>query len=301
MTVLRPLAAFLLLLLLAPSGLSAQTLYGYRGGGETPLSLYTIDPTIPTATLVGSDGTGAIAEIELADGVVYGAETVTNTNLRRIDPATGLILSTLTMTFPPQGDVITAMEYVGSTMYAILTTEEGGESYLCTIDLTTGIVTLIGDTGFAFPMGGLAYDTNTGILYAVSAGGAPGELFTVSLATGVATSVGLITTAAGPLGTTALEFGPDGVLYLLPNPRSGVGGHLFSIDPATAFATEVGDLGVPTAMTALTSEAPLVSVVEIPTLSPWGLAALIGALAGLALLGVRRRRPHEAPPTITFW
>ena len=86
--------------------------------------------------------------------------------------------------------MLTAMEFVASTLYAGLTTEGGGATYLATVDLTTGSVTTVGATGVSSPLGGLAYDTDAEVMYGISAGGSAAQLFTVDLGTGVATSVG---------------------------------------------------------------------------------------------------------------
>jgi hypothetical protein len=246
----------------------AVDMLGYDGGAD---ELYSIDTAMPSAASIGTDPSiGFIAEIEYGDGVVYAADTGTNSNLHLLDPGTGLVTSTLTMTFPVEGDVLTSLEFVGDTLYGGLTSEGGGPTYLSTIDLGTGAVTVVGPTGFGSPFGGLAYDGST--MYGVSDGGSAAELFTVDLGSGSATSVGLITIPGAALsGTTGLEFESDGVLYALPNNRDALTGHLLSIDPATAEATDLGDLGV-AGMNALTTPEP-------STLALLGLAGLLGCWA----------------------
>jgi len=221
---------------------SAATLLAYDGDNN---SLYSIDTATAIATLIGTDfASGDISEIELsAGGVVYAADTGINTLLHTIDPSTGSVTGTITMTFPMGGNVLTALEFVGSTLYAGLATEdEGGEpTILTTVDIGTGIVSTVGATGVSSPLGGLAYDVTTSVMYGISAGGSSAELFTIDLSTGSATSVGLVTIDEASFGgTTALEFGPDGVLYALPNNNSSITGHLLSIDPLTGAATDLG-------------------------------------------------------------
>jgi hypothetical protein len=225
-------------------------------------SLFFIDPgPPPAATFIGGeDDAGVyIAEIEWVNGIIYGSDTGDNTRLHVIDPATGLTIDTVIMTFPPEGNVITSMEFVDGTLYAGLTTEGSGEgpTFLSTIDLVTGVITTIGPTGFGSAFGGLAWDGTT--MYGISAGGEDAELFTVDLSTGAATSHGLVTIEGNTFGATALEFGLDGVLYSLPNRVDDLAGHLLSIDPSEAEATDLGDTGQE-GLVALT--APLPEVCE---------------------------------------
>ncbi len=223
---------------------SAATLLAYDGDNN---GLYSIDTATAIATFIGTDfASGTPSEIELsAGGVAYAADTDNKTFLHTIDPSTGSVTGTITMTFPMGGNVITALEFVGSTLYAGFTTEGGGPTFLTTVDIGTGIVSTVGATGVSSPLGGLAYDVSTSVMYGISAGGWPAELFTIDLSTGAATSVGLVTIGGLSFGgTTALEFGPDGVLYALPNNNSSITGHLLSIDPLTGAATDLGFTGV---------------------------------------------------------
>ncbi|MCO5297953.1 MAG: PEP-CTERM sorting domain-containing protein [Fimbriimonadaceae bacterium] len=243
----------------------AQGLFGYAGGDN---DLYSVNASGPTATFIGNDSnSGILAEIEWGGGFIWGADTGVNTNLHKIDPATGQVVGTLTLTFPTQGDVLTALEFVGSTLYAGLTTEGGGETYLATVDTVGGTVTSIGATGAGSPLGGLAFDGTT--MYGITSGGSAATLYTIHLGTGAGTSVGQVTLNGTTIGATALEFGTDGVLYALPNPASGNAGSLLTIDPGTAVATNLGDLGVP-GMNALTA------VPEPATLTVLGVASLLG-------------------------
>ena len=84
-----------------------------------------------------------------------------------------------------------------------------------TIDVATGGVDLIGDTGTP-PLGGLAYDLASSQMYGISAGGSVAELFTIDLISGVASSVGLVTIEGeDPGGLTALELGMDGSRFAM--------------------------------------------------------------------------------------
>ncbi|MCA9247159.1 MAG: M36 family metallopeptidase, partial [Planctomycetales bacterium] len=92
----------------------------------------------------------------------------------------------------------------------------------------------IGASGFH---AGMDLDPTTGILY-----GASSSLRTINMNTGVTTTVGSIdsSTETGIL-MTAIAFSPTGELFAVTNSSTPTR-RLFSIDPATAFATEVGEL-----------------------------------------------------------
>ena len=251
---------------------SSAPLLAYNGTyDESDHGLYSIDTATAIATFIGNDfASDYISEIELsAGGVIYAADTDDNTLLHTIDPSTGSVTGTITMTFPMGGDVLTALEFVGSTLYAGFTTEgAGGPTFLTTVDIGTGIVSKVGATGVSSPLGGLAYDVATSVMYGISAGGSSAELFTIDLSTGAATSVGLVTIGETSFGgTTALEFGPDGVLYALPNKNSSIPGHLLSINPLTGAATDFGFTGVESlnALTAGTMSQVVAIFVSNPT------------------------------------
>ena len=213
--------------------------------------LYTIDPAGPTATFIGGGDPFRLAEIEYVDPFIYGSSD--GNLLMKIDPSTGLVISFMTLTSPPFS-AITSLEYVGSTLYGGLFLRRSNETHLVTIDIDTGVVTIIGATGVGSPLGGLAWDGTT--MYAVSAGGSTPRLFTVDLTTGATTLVGNVTVVGAPsIQLTALEFGSDGVLYSVPAVYGpgGLNGHLLSIDPVTAEATDLGYTGVPN-LVALTSD-----------------------------------------------
>ena len=194
-------------------------------------------------------------EIEYGqDGILYVNDTNNNTLLHRLNPDTGAYLGVINLIFPPEGNVITAMEWIEGQLWGGLTTESGGgafNTFLCTISTTTGVITVAGDTGINRPFGGLAWSGGT-TLHAITAGGSSPELYTVT-ALGVAVLVGPVTEngAAAP-GMTALEFGPDGQLYSLPNVQTPNAGDLYLINPRTANAVNLGATGN-TGLVALTS------------------------------------------------
>lgn len=236
--------------LVLSASVQAQGLFGYEGFAN---NLYQVTST-PSSALIGNDPTsGSVAEIEYGGGVIYANDTLTNTNLYVISPSTGAVINTINLAFPAGGDVITAMEFVGDTLYAGFTTEGGGDTALATINTTTGVVDLVGAfSGIGSPLGGLAWD---GVdLFGVTAGGSNANLYTFNLGSGTATFQTSINEVTGaPIGLTALEFGTDGVLYALPNGQSGaLAGNLLTIDVASGIYTDLGSIGQPF-MNSLTS------------------------------------------------
>lgn len=283
------IAAVLLVGLLVWTNQAMAAFYGYDGKNRI---LYDINPSTPSATQIGaSGGSGSISEIEYRNGVIYGADTDTGC-LRLIDPATGAFEGTLALTFPSEGNAITALQFVGDTLYGGLATGRGeraaGQSYLVTINTTTGVVSLIGNTGMGYPLGGLAYD---GVkLYGISAGGGTAVLYTLDVSTGAATSVGTVRIDGNNFSATALEYAESGKLYSLPNGTDPLAGHLIFITTADASAVDLGDTGQRN-LNSLTST--VVPPPPIPTLSEWGMILLGLILGSLALWTLQHRKKHS--------
>jgi hypothetical protein len=122
-----------------------------------------------------------------------------------------------------------------------------GELYI--INPATGAtITDVGplndSTGRNFGMTGLAFDPVSGVLYGSSAHGnadltTRDQLVTINPATGLVTPIGVYSTPNGSM--TDLSFDPNThILYGIPS----IGGaSLYTIDPATAQATIVGNAG----------------------------------------------------------
>src|SRR5262245_37129497 len=116
---------------------------------------------------------------------------------------------------------------------------------------TGGVLSTVGSIGF--PVSGLAFHPQTGVLYASTAArpqGSPmiGELLTIDLATGQGTIVGSFgLPAAVTLGD--LTFSPSGTLYGWSSRggATGLSGDLFTVNLATGAATQVSDAGLTSA------------------------------------------------------
>ncbi|MEI6764785.1 MAG: T9SS type A sorting domain-containing protein [Bacteroidota bacterium] len=102
-----------------------------------------------------------------------------------------------------------------------------------TIDTLTGARTVIGNMGAAIL--GMAYDFTTNKMYGVGTDNVNAQLYTVNLATGAVTLVG--TSAAGVFINLACD--AAGNLFAV----NVTDDKLYSIDKATAAATEIGAIG----------------------------------------------------------
>ncbi len=259
---------------------------------EKGTGIYEVDPSGPTATLLGG-GAGAwnFPEIEYS----YPDEVLCS------DPPSGTVWSVSVntghiyaggrlITFPPEGDTITALEWVDrylqpGLLYAGLTVAGGGDTYLAIFRFDEDnfdVLVIGGPTTIPVAIGGLAYDGET--MYALSAGGSRPKLYTIDLFTGIATLLGTITLGgdqAPPM--TALEFGSDGYLYALPSTGEPEAGRLLRIDPQTLIATDLGFLGS-TGFTSLTAP-PADRCNEADLAAPFGTLDFSDVLAFLAAFG----------------
>lgn len=192
-------------------------------------------------------------EIEFAQGVLYVADRSGDV-MHRLSPIDGAYLSSIPITYPPEGNVITAMEYIEGVMYVCLGTasNNSADTYFATVDLVTGDIIVIGDTGVGRPIVGLAYPGQGVFVYGVSGGGNAPTLYTIT-ATAITSAVGPVVEGASPApNMTGLEFGADGRLYALPNRLTAQAGDLYVVNPENAQALNMGPTGTP-GLVALTS------------------------------------------------
>ena len=124
------------------------------------------------------------------------------------------------------------------------TGSNGVNGTLYRVDSTTGAATLVGPIlagGVPIGVTGLATHPTTGVVYGITAGLSPNftrSLFTLNVATGVATIIG----GGNTLGanTSDITFSPAGILYgFRPNANA-----LVTINTATGAATVVGPTGL---------------------------------------------------------
>jgi hypothetical protein len=206
-------------------------LYGATRGGQ----LFTINLNTGAGMLVGSLPGAGSTEIEFdnntrrgftqfPDGVFAGQE---------FDISTGAALAPVVF----DEASFTGLEWVGTSLYGASITASHGASQLRTLDPATGLSSLLGATGIANPIAGLAYDESSAVMYGITGGanGGSSNLVTVNLTTGVATVVGSVGFNGG-----SLEFAQDGNLYA---GSVGNSGNLYQINKATGASTLVGATG----------------------------------------------------------
>jgi hypothetical protein len=222
-------------------------LYGCgRGGGNVlgggfPDALIRLNLTTGAATIVGElpfDSTEI--EYDNTTGRAWSQRRGSANSMYEFNIATGALVSGPVN----NGAAFTALEFVGSVLYAVENNREndvhgpqGGAlniSTLHTLNPATGASTPIGGTGVG-PISGLAYNGTT--MFGI-AGGMGSEVYTINLATGLATVIG---NANAMDGAGSLEFGPDGNLYASGDSEDG--GRLYRINTSTGQATLVGPTG----------------------------------------------------------
>jgi hypothetical protein len=283
------LAALLLTTVTVPA-LQGQTLYMATGSNGIDGSLYTVSPTTAVATLVGPILIGAspVGMTALAfhpvTGVLYGVTSNDGNSptaaLITINPASGA--ATLIGDLgAPVGDITFDS---GGTLYAWFA---GATNSLATVNLSTGLATAVGPSGFVgggpCANGGNGLSFSGGILY-LSPKGVAGALYTVNPATGAAaggpTMSGAPITSCGALAAMATS--NTGTLYAIDTDRAGptATNALVTINTSTGAITQVGAINLPNDADGLAFQAVSVTV---PTVSPWGLAALGLLLAAVGL------------------
>ncbi len=164
--------------------------------------------------------------------------------LRRIDSVDGSTVdASVSITLAGQTVLQStglARDPLTSTLYTLLRIQGRAFPVLATLDETTGVASLIGNTSDKFA--GIAF-TDDGTLYAISGdgGAVPESLFTLNVDTGSASLV--LQLGAGSDGET-IGFNPDnGLLYHasgIGNQNMTVNGEILeTIDPGTLSVTNV--------------------------------------------------------------
>ncbi len=297
----------LLLLCLAAPARAGSTLYAI-GNGPGLSGLYTLDPLTGAATLEW-DLPGVYL---YAGGLAYDASTDTlyAVGATVADSGTSRLFSinrhTGVMTvFPGMSPTLNltsgglAIHPLTGVLYA--TGTNGFQSTaLFTIDKQSGVPTLVGQNGgqccvvpFGFNMDGLGFRAD-GTLFANGMtlstppiNGAYSYLYTIDLASGLATAIGCHGVNVGrQLIYSGLAFDDNGVLFSLGSISASAGG-LYSVDPATGAATVIGNTLLPIGV-----DGALVFVPDGPP-APYCTAKLnsLGCTPAIAYSGVPSATP----------
>ncbi|MGB9301170.1 MAG: hypothetical protein WCD51_11325, partial [Anaerolineae bacterium] len=214
---------------------------GWYGSLLVGLDLDTAAPTVRGSL---PDFVGADIEYDALSGKLYASmggawdEELDSPQLHTIDPETGDSLGFVEL---DQECALPALEFVGSTLYATCHSEgHSGDSYLVTVDPTTGHVTTVGPTN-RFRIHGLAYDGEAGVMYGVTYHDEDaGDLVSINLGTGAASTV----CSTDREDITGLDYGPGGILYAGIGGDHGTDRELLTIDTETCDMTLVGETGL---------------------------------------------------------
>lgn len=297
-------------MLFALSGLmpaaAADVLYATGGGGPLGLSgLHAVDPQTGANQLLwgfqnvhiynGGLAYDAASDLLYATGA-WDASTGTST-LFSIDRHTGILAEV-----GPMGSSLNltsgglAVHPLTGVMYA--TGNNGFQSTaLFTVNKATGAATLVGQSGgqccsapFGFNMNGLGFASD-GTLFAngFTLSDSSSHLFTLNLASGVATDVGAHGTNVGrDLKYSGLAFAADGTLFSLGS-YDAASGALFTVNPLSGAATSLTPPGpYGSGPVHFGVDGGLVFAPAAPVPEPASVGLLVAGLAAMAAWRQRR-------------
>jgi hypothetical protein len=237
--VISLLSSLFLVLCFVPHLTAAGIIYGTAYQFAAPASLYTIDASNGTPTLVGVTGFGQVGGIDFNPftGTLYGIGMDLSTGasqLITINTTTGVATAVgPTGIGGPVQDISFRSD---GTLFAF--GAPGGVINLYTIDLSSGAATLVGPSSSANG-GATAFDSSN-TLYHLSFT----DIQTLNQTTGAATSVGTLTypfPSSDQPRTNAMDFDPaTGILYGSVHTSTFNPNSLVTIDLGTGVVTEVG-------------------------------------------------------------
>lgn len=254
----RGISSFIVLVIAAGIALTArpvqaQPLYGATSQfGVCPSSLYSIDRTTGTATLIGPTvGPGltpyclvSAMAFDKSNGVLYAIGTTSQGG------ASGVLIAidTKTASVTEIGDAGIFGTDMSFRSDGTLYVHGGSESdpvahNIFTVDTATAAATFLGITGVLGPGNGLAFSPGD-VLYHASGN----SLNTINQTTGAATHVATLSFPApcttGTRRINAMDFRPgSGTLYGILN-CDNAAWHLVTINTSSGTVTDVGPTGV---------------------------------------------------------
>ncbi len=171
-------------------------------------------------------------------GVLYGASSGSAGQLAILNPTTGAVDTLIgNLHVAGGGGVgITGLRFQPGTgvLYGAVTGQSSNLArHLVTIDPTNGLVTDVG--AFGNPLADISFDPISGILYGQ---GTTSNLYSVNIATGAATQVGVLGHSGAGNG---LDIDANGTLFTA-NQKSGSGTRLYTEDKTNGQATLVATL-----------------------------------------------------------
>jgi hypothetical protein len=273
----------------APSQAQAQsTIFGSAfAGPATSASLFAINPTNGSASLIGPIGFNQVGALDFGpDDRLYGIAVVAGA-------ATLIVINTAT----GAGTVVGALGVAGAAQDMAFRPSDGTlfayiQGIIYTVNRDTGAATLVGSTG-GFPDGNaIAFSSGT-LLLGNTQGGTNGSLQSVNQTTAAVTPIVNFTygpgfTPANNSRTAAMKFDPTtGALFAAIVEGNGAAVRFLGVvDPVTGVVTDIG-----TTVAGLDGIAIRSARGDgIPTLSEWSLIALFATILGIALVPLSRGR-----------
>jgi hypothetical protein len=219
-------------------------------------SLYTVNCL--TGTAGDRRGTGLANLVGIAFSaarVLYGLTAFTDNALYTIDPTSGAtgrvgITGLIRIT---EGDI--AFDPTSSTLYGLQEVDAAAPNQLFTLDLATGLATIVGNVPYQGPPGGysdlsaMAFDS-AGNLFALDT--QAGLLLLVDKGTAAVTRSVPLSGRLGRVAGMAFNAAHLGAAAAVVDGGDGAGNQLYLLDTATGQLTTVGPTGVPGGLAGLT-------------------------------------------------
>lgn len=274
--------------------LGAQTAYSVRSDGNDAQDdfLYSIDLATGVATPIGPTGFEDVESLAFDRGcdTLFAVDDVTD-RLLTCDTATGACTQVGNLGVNVTD---TGLAFIDDTNLYMSTDAPKDPTLFYRLNRFTGIATVVGDQGQEVT--GLA--AGPGGLFGLGGDGT-NNLVSIDPATGVATVIGSLKTVSPSDG--GLDFDAAGVLWGIEDAGLRNPSRIFRVDTTTGAATVaatvhlanntnlVGFEGLAIDNGICAALAGPQTVLEVPTVSEWGLILLAGLLTGAGLFVLRRR------------